>query len=281
MNESNNTEKWVMPPWMEAFRTTVFSRRGKIVAGEKESYSVEKMMNADTATGEVCDEIIAVRAKVELLEQLYRERRIHLVRWFETSPDAGHPDCECSFCGIGIGEGDAPIRLFAEDDERSYARLDLRTLKRVPLKALTVIQPWLWAIIYAGKDIENRKWRTHHRGRVALHSARILPEIEYKKFVEFRRSLKNQPRILTPPFESFGERNLGFIEAVADLHDCVENSPSQWAFPGEFGFALKNVRRLPEPIPCKGKLKLWNVPEEIENLIEEQLKRSTNGGGKR
>ena len=28
------------------------------------------------------------------------------------------------------------------------------------MKALTIKQPWAWAIIHAGKDIENRDWVT-------------------------------------------------------------------------------------------------------------------------
>jgi len=30
-----------------------------------------------------------------------------------------------------------------------------------PMKAITIKQPWAWAIVFAGKDIENRSWRTH------------------------------------------------------------------------------------------------------------------------
>ena len=28
------------------------------------------------------------------------------------------------------------------------------------MKALSIRQPWAWAILHAGKDIENRDWRT-------------------------------------------------------------------------------------------------------------------------
>ena len=31
---------------------------------------------------------------------------------------------------------------------------------RLPaVKALTIRQPWAWATIYGGKDLENRRWR--------------------------------------------------------------------------------------------------------------------------
>src|SRR5262245_15321972 len=38
------------------------------------------------------------------------------------------------------------------------------------MKALTVLQPWAWAIIHGPKRIENRVWRTNHRGPLAIHA---------------------------------------------------------------------------------------------------------------
>ena len=34
------------------------------------------------------------------------------------------------------------------------------------MKALSIRQPWAWAIINAGKDIENRQWPTKFRGSI-------------------------------------------------------------------------------------------------------------------
>ena len=38
------------------------------------------------------------------------------------------------------------------------------------MKAITIKQPWAWAIIFAGKDIENRTWHTHDRGPLLIHA---------------------------------------------------------------------------------------------------------------
>ena len=40
------------------------------------------------------------------------------------------------------------------------------------MKALTVSQPWAWAIISGRKRVENRTWSTPVRGRIAIHSAK-------------------------------------------------------------------------------------------------------------
>lgn len=42
--------------------------------------------------------------------------------WFEDSPDAGWPECICSYCGGQIKEEEIPIRLFRESD-KTEARL--------------------------------------------------------------------------------------------------------------------------------------------------------------
>jgi hypothetical protein len=40
--------------------------------------------------------------------------------------------------------------------------------------ALSIRQPWAWAILHAGKDIENRKWTTTFRGPLLIHAAKTL-----------------------------------------------------------------------------------------------------------
>jgi len=41
------------------------------------------------------------------------------------------------------------------------------------VRCLTVRQPWAWAIIHGGKDVENRSWNIagSYRGTVAIHAA--------------------------------------------------------------------------------------------------------------
>lgn len=36
--------------------------------------------------------------------------------WFDTSPDQGHPDCICSYCGFVIQEDDDSCRFFRQSD---------------------------------------------------------------------------------------------------------------------------------------------------------------------
>ncbi|MHC4404130.1 MAG: ASCH domain-containing protein [Planctomycetota bacterium] len=38
------------------------------------------------------------------------------------------------------------------------------------MKALTICQPWAWAIIHGPKPVENRGWATKYRGPLAIHA---------------------------------------------------------------------------------------------------------------
>jgi len=46
---------------------------------------------------------------------------------------------------------------------------------------------------------------------------------------------------------------------LADVVGVVERHPSKW-FSGPLGWMLRNPRPLPRPIPCAGRLGLWELP---------------------
>jgi len=123
------------------------------------------------------------------------------------------------------------------------------------VKAITVRQPWAHAIIHFGKDIENRSWPTNHRGRIAIHAATGMSKHEYYSASTFFRSVR--PELHVPE----GELIRGAIVGTALLVDCVTESRSPW-FMGPHGFVLRDPIAV-EPIPYKGQLGLWNLPDDI------------------
>jgi hypothetical protein len=126
-----------------------------------------------------------------------------------------------------------------------------------PMKALSIQQPWAWAILFAGKDIENRTWNTHYRGEIVIHAP--------ASFQSFARWPRSVPR---PDPEAL---HLRAILGVADLVDVVERSRSRWWLGGPFGFVLANPRPLAETIPCKGNSSFWSVPAAVARSIRRQL----------
>ncbi|MCA0850378.1 ASCH domain-containing protein [Salipiger thiooxidans] len=112
------------------------------------------------------------------------------------------------------------------------------------MKALSIRQPWADAIIWHGKDVENRTWSTRYRGPVLIHAAKAWGprEREDLAFVEEMTGTKLE---IDKPL-------LGGIIGRAEIVDCVNSMDSRWFF-GPVGFVLRN----PEPLPfqpCRGAL---------------------------
>jgi len=138
------------------------------------------------------------------------------------------------------------------------------------MRALTVRQPWAWAITYGGKDVENRCWSTTHRGLLAIHAASRWDEdgARDRRVVDAahrERQLLSNPEWFT----------LGAVIAVADLTSICAGGDrcrcSRWAVPGQEHWHLVGVRPLDEPVPCKGRLSLWDLPAEVEAAVLAQI----------
>ena len=123
--------------------------------------------------------------------------------------------------------------------------------------ALSIRQPWCWAILFAGKDIENRNWPTDYRGRVLIHAAKTLVQSDYVDAAYFIEGLIKQS-IHVPPSSSITR---GGIIGEVEIVDCVTQSNSPWFF-GRYGFVLRKARPL-QFQPCKGKLGFF-TPELTE-----------------
>jgi hypothetical protein len=111
----------------------------------------------------------------------------------------------------------------------------------LPELALAVIQPWAWAIIYAGKDIENRSHKAVSfmvplTGRRAIHASKGMTRDEYAEGKEFLESLG----IACPAPH---ELQRGGIIGSVEVRGAVRASASRWFF-GPVGLVLR------EPRPC-------------------------------
>jgi hypothetical protein len=131
------------------------------------------------------------------------------------------------------------------------------------MKALTVQQPWAWAIIHGGKDIEMRSRSLSYRGPLLIHSAKA--PLSMDKFDRICRYCK-EDGVRAPEASDF---RFGGIIGVVDLIDVVTEHASRW-FENDsdkVGLLLKNRRPLPFT-PMKGQLGLWNVEELPTDLAK-------------
>ena len=120
----------------------------------------------------------------------------------------------------------------------------------LPPLALSVRQPWAWAIIHGGKDIENRTLGSIRAGgmktgQICIHAASGMRETEYRWGL-----YKLQQVGVTAPHPA--ELVRGGLIGVVEVVDIVSESDSPW-FGGPWGLVLENPVPI-EPIPAQGAL---------------------------
>lgn len=143
------------------------------------------------------------------------------------------------------------------------------------MKALSIKQPWASLISHGIKNIENRTWKTHFRGKIYIHSS-----ADKKQYPLFTREQNNamynynlgpvtQPKIVSAI--------IGEVEII----DCVINHQSIWAEKTEvigktiegdslyrgqiiYNWVLANPILYDKPIlNVKGKLSFWEFEKPV------------------
>lgn len=111
------------------------------------------------------------------------------------------------------------------------------------VKALTVRQPWAWAIVMGYKDVENRARRTNHRGQVLIHAAKQMDPAGFQVLWELG-VYRHLPDKLP----------LGGLVGLVEIVDCVTNAESPWAQSRAWHWMLRRPKEFKTPLPCNGSL---------------------------
>lgn len=131
------------------------------------------------------------------------------------------------------------------------------------MKALSLKQHWLYAITDLDKRIENRSWPpyAHIIGEcIALHASKTIDRSSQEVIHQISG-------VIVPD-----DTPRGAIVATAVIAGYHEwgGWHDKWFF-GAYGWILEDVTKLHKPIPCKGMLGLWQVPDNIEVQILKHL----------
>ena len=121
--------------------------------------------------------------------------------------------------------------------------------------ALSVQQPWAWAILHAGKDIENRTWAPprHIIGRrIWIHASKKRQPIEPSELLPTFTLGDDVPELADLPLGAI----LGSVRVVGSTGIAKGN---RW-FNGPIGWVLADPSPLAEPVAARGSLGLWKVP---------------------
>jgi hypothetical protein len=125
------------------------------------------------------------------------------------------------------------------------------------MRALTILQPWAELIARGVKRVENRTWKTPHRGPLAIHAGKSRKVMESEDPSEW----PERYGIEMPRAE---ELTFGAIIAIAELVDCVrvEDLPDELRghpfAEGPWCWVLNEVRRI-VPVRCKGAQLVWRT----------------------
>lgn len=127
----------------------------------------------------------------------------------------------------------------------------MNTENQLPALALSIRQPWAWAVAFGVKTIENRSWMSTNparrfRGAFAIHASTGMTRAEYDDARDFMME-----RGVMPPRPD--ELVRGAIIGTARISGVVTASTNNW-FVGKIGLLVDDAVMLPEPLPCGGSL---------------------------
>lgn len=165
------------------------------------------------------------------------------------------------------------------------------------MRALTVRQPWAWAIVHGTKRVENRTQRWAYRGPLAIHAGLAWDEdgadsdlVAADYLTETGGHLDQYGHV--PDYDPRLVR--GAITGLVDLVDVhydqgccdpwgmhghapaggyeapVENRGG-WTGRRVTHLVLRDPRPLDDPIPYSGALGLWSVPDDLAARITREV----------
>lgn len=136
------------------------------------------------------------------------------------------------------------------------------------MKAISVRQPWAWAILHAGKNFENRgpSWaRVRIPPVLALHAAKGCTRAEYENAVDTIQAIARGA--VVPPLAELPRGGLVGIMRMGSTVECEERTmihrgDRPWLF-GPVGLSILEVEALPF-VPLKGMLGLFETAGTAE-----------------
>lgn len=168
------------------------------------------------------------------------------------------------------------------------------------MQALTLWQPWAWAMAFAGKPVENRTWAPPHSllgQRIAIHAGKtcdekmidgigaefgIVPATSDVPLLGYGNDLQRIGHLARGAVVAVGtlagyvcdDGNGRAISATNDPHVAAEilrkARASRW-YQGPIGWIVVNRIALPKPVPCRGAQGLWTLPPDVEAAVMRQI----------
>lgn len=160
--------------------------------------------------------------------------------------------------------------------------------------ALTIHQPYAWAVAAGHKPVENRTWRPPleavgkligiHAGLANIRKSTEAvaywpkeapfpfvpggPTLTYGALIGVARLVGIVAR--KGPWDSRAERSLAFVHGKGSIYTSLPTRLAERIRPwwrGPWGWLLEEAVLLPEPIPMRGQQGLWRIPAEMFLMV--------------
>ena len=139
-------------------------------------------------------------------------------------------------------------------------------------QAFTTRLPLAVMIACGIKQWENRNaMPMPSKGICAMTVSRSSSAIEYEGFIAWAyKALSPELANLLPLWEQISNLR-GKLIAICDYDASYTPGPLIWNEGYPVWWHLTNVRLLNEPIPCRGNIGMWTLPESIVDTIQQSL----------
>ena len=147
-----------------------------------------------------------------------------------------------------------------------FFMIGVTDIRQKEVLALSVRQPWAWAIVKGFKDVENRTWSTKYRGLVYIHAPKKVETHQIDYVIHCVSDTLNEDSDVYQEWLALykEEAKTGGLVGVAWINDCQPHSyerhglSNQWAFgPQCWELDTEKAEMFERMVPCKGKLGLW------------------------
>ena len=130
--------------------------------------------------------------------------------------------------------------------------------------AFTCAGPYVILILSGIKRTENRSaWPSPSEGRAAISCSKSFCKEEYGQFIAWASvNLPPEDFEKIPAWREVKDWP-GKIVGVCDYKTRRRAQAESWDEGYAYWWDLSNVMRLPEPIPCRGNVGMWQMPPEL------------------
>lgn len=135
------------------------------------------------------------------------------------------------------------------------------------MKALSLSRPWPTLILAGIKPVENRTWRTHHRGPLVIHAALSWDPAAADMVARLNVDLPHG-------WDTADDNPHGYVGVVRlrTMHrDCVDmfGGPcSAWAFDGAWHWGVTDPHLFPFVLPGRGYPGLFTADSGVDAMVE-------------